>query len=99
MEDATLTPDPLNNLTVDVLLAGAGHTVTCVAQVGYFYGTELHVLRSSALTRTAAGAGESAHLVWSVSSVQRENVYELLVLNCKLPPGAKMGLIQYWTGS
>jgi hypothetical protein len=97
MEDATLTPEPLTTLSAEVLLAGAG-TATCVAQVGYFYGSELHVLRSSAQTQTTVGPG-AIPMVWPVSSVQRENVYELLVINCKLPPGAKMGLIQYWVGT
>jgi hypothetical protein len=95
MDDASLVPNSLSYLRIDVLTAGAGSTVTCVAQTGAFYAGSVHIYKSSSLTHTSSVVSESFALGWDVADIQRANVYEVLVINCKLAPGAKLGLLQY----
>ena len=95
MDDASSTPDHVSRLTVEVTIPNAGGNVACVAQSGAYYQGANHIYASQAQSYTAAGPNESATIDWTVP-MYRLNVFNVLTLNCKLPPGAKLGLIERW---
>jgi len=96
LDDPSQTPDELFLLNVDLLVPTVGHTVTCVAQVGSFYSGQAHIVASSAVSATANAADDAIVLGWDTTKLVRNDVFKVLTLNCKLPPGTKMGLIQRW---
>ena len=95
MDDASPSPAPTADLRVDVFTTTAGTTVTCVAQVGAYYGGAAQITGSSAASVTSVVDSASSQLAWNTTNLQRSGVHLLLVINCKLPPGTKLGLIQY----
>jgi hypothetical protein len=71
-----------------------GGTVTCLAQMGYFLSGQSLV--SASISRSATlPAGEHTTLAWNAVSWGRTEPYQTLTLNCRLPPGFRMGLIQW----
>ena len=96
MDDENQTPAMLEGLMVDVQLGAAGSTVTCVAQTGYWGAGVNQIFRSSAQSHTSTIPNETDQLVWNAAALGRDGVATVLTLNCKLPAGAKMGLIQRW---
>jgi hypothetical protein len=81
------------SLTVAVWLPNAGQTVTCLAQTGHFRDAGNYIRTSAAKAHTSAEPGDYHSLVWTVELL-RNYTTDILVLNCKLPPGAKMGTIE-----
>jgi hypothetical protein len=96
MDDAAMTPDGVGKLTVHGLIPTAGTTVTCVAQVGAFYDSTNHLYSSSAKSDTAATLNSELYLSWDSVEVPRTSNFQVLSINCKLPPGTKLGLIERW---
>jgi hypothetical protein len=94
--------DDLGSFTGPVKLATylrlptAGTTVTCIAQVGYWADGVTTVRSSSALSWTTTTPNEGVLLQWDAAKLTRYQHYEIPMFNCKLPPGAQMGLIEYW---
>jgi len=94
--------DDLGSTTGPVKLAAylrlptAGTTVTCIGQVGAWYGGATSVRSASAMTWTTTTPNEDILLQWDASKLVRYQHYEVLMLNCKLPPGAQLGLIEHW---
>ena len=85
-------------LRADVVIPVQGKSVTCVAQTGYFGAGANTVATSVARSYTAPGTNASGQVEWpSPELLHRSSTAMLLTLNCKLPPGAKLGLIQHWT--
>jgi hypothetical protein len=72
--------------------AGAtGGTPVCVVQMGWYWG-ELHT--SAVVARSVVmAAGASDDLTWLGSDLPRTAAAYTLTLNCKMPPGFKLGLI------
>jgi hypothetical protein len=77
-------------------LPTAGSTVTCTAQIGSWYDGVTHVRSSQSQTYTSSGPNANVTLTWDHTTLVRYQPYEVLMLNCKLPPGAQMGLIEHW---
>jgi hypothetical protein len=94
MDDATATPDTLTWLSVSVLVPTQGATVTCMAQTGYFFNGVNTIYRSSAQTYTATQPNVAYTLQWNSYLLERADYVSVLTINCKLPPGTKLGLIQ-----
>ena len=95
MDDGDVQPEKVTLLTASVTVPTQGATVTCVAQAGAFYDNINHVYLSYSESFTAGAPNASAHLEWDVP-FYRISVFHVLTLNCKLPPGAKLGLLQRW---
>ena len=73
-----------------------GSIVTCSAQVGAHFGGISRIYRSSTETYTSVDPDEGFALNWNEVLLDRTISYQLLSVNCKLPPGAKLGLIEFW---
>jgi hypothetical protein len=95
-DDATDTPELLIHLQVDVLVPTPGSNVTCMAQVGSFWDGVNHIRASQAQSYTTVSPDYGFSLDWNEAPLQRLYITETLTINCKLPPGAKLGLIQRW---
>ena len=96
MDDAASTPDAVGKLAVHGLIPTVGAAVTCTAQVGAFYDSSNHIYHSSAKTDPAALPNSELFLTWDSFEVERTSAFHVLSINCKLPPGAKLGLIERW---
>ena len=94
MDDTNQTPAVLNGLTATLFLPTPG-TAACVAQTGYFSGTN-QIEGSTALTYTSTYSNLTLQFSFDTSQLTRAGMTQVLTLNCKLPPGAKLGLIQRW---
>jgi hypothetical protein len=68
-------------------------TVTCVAQMGNWFSGTLNIVSSRSQSRDLAANGIGA-FIWQAADLPRSHEYETLLLNCKLPRGFKLGLIQ-----
>jgi hypothetical protein len=79
---------------VNFTMGQAGGTITCVVQTGGHYSGS-NVIRSSSAETATMGSLENGYLDWDPESIVRTQPYDVLMLNCKVPPGAKVGLIQY----
>jgi hypothetical protein len=95
MDDTSTTPDHVSSLSVEATLPNTGQTVTCVAQASYFHHGVNHIYVSQSQTYTSGEPNENPTLTWS-APIYRLNVFNVLSLNCKMPPGGKLGLIQRW---
>jgi hypothetical protein len=86
--DDALSPERLDLY----FTAGASSgTPVCVVQMGWHWGT-LHT--SAAVARTATiAAGGTDDLTWLSGDLPRTTAAYTLTLNCKVPPGFKLGLI------
>jgi hypothetical protein len=98
MDDASSLPDNIHTLSVAVQTSNPGATVTCVAQNGSFYDGINHIYNSASRSYTAIGANAAFFLTWDGAALHRDGIYAVLTINCKLPPGTKLGLIQRWEG-
>jgi hypothetical protein len=94
MDDVSTYPTQTVLLTMEALLPDAGSTLTCTAQVGAFHNGVSHIRGSLAKSHRSVAANEAPQLFWNSSLLAREVNYEVLSLNCKVPPGATLGLIQ-----
>jgi hypothetical protein len=71
-----------------------------MAQTGYFSGGYNHIQSSAAKSHTSTETDDSQQLLWTnPGAIARSGVAVVLTINCKLPPGTKMGLIQHWVAS
>jgi hypothetical protein len=94
MDDATSLPEDATLLAVNLLLPDAGTTVTCIAQAGVFYDGMTSIYKSQSRTWSTGFDNQPVRLEWTGIGLARTHYSQVLTLNCKLPPGAKMGLIQ-----
>jgi hypothetical protein len=95
-DDASLGPNIVTSLSVEVFLPSAESTVSCMAQTGAFFDGANQVYRSQAQSYTSVGPNAGTQLQWSGSALERGAAWRVLTFNCKLPPGARLGLIQRW---
>ena len=95
MADSPTLVAAFGGLYVHLQGSAAGSTVTCVAQVGAFFSGTNQINGSVARTHTTSAHNESLVLSW-LSGLERDDFADVVTLNCKLPPGMKMGLIQRW---
>ena len=85
-------PQPTSMLKI---YFGAGDTVgtpTCVVQVG-FYTQQLYTSDVTARSVTI-DPGLSDSIAFDSTDMARDALYKTLTLNCKVPPGFRMGLIE-----
>jgi hypothetical protein len=95
MDDLSTYPTQLHYLVVNAVLPQSGTTLACTAQVGAFYSGTTHIRESVARATTSSQPNAQAQLSWyNELAPERAYGYDVLSLNCKLPPGAKLGLIQ-----
>ena len=95
IDDAIGTPDTVTRLTVSLVVPTQGATVSCVAQAGAFYNGTNHIIQSLAESDSADVPNAVVFLSWDQDLV-RGDALNVLTLNCKLPAGTKMGLIERW---
>jgi hypothetical protein len=92
------TVTPVTNpslLYISVAAGGTSGTISCVAQHGSFYLGANHV--ESSQTRSASmSAGASGTLSFDTSTMTRTQVYNTFTVNCRVPGGFKLALIEYW---
>ena len=83
---------PLKSLSIWVNTGAAGGTAVCVAKMGYWTGGATVVsMATRSLTFDSYGSG---NLLWEEADLPRSEEFQVLSMNCKLPGGAKLGLIQ-----
>jgi hypothetical protein len=70
-------------------------TVSCSAQTGSYFGGAINNHGSNAQTYTFATAGSST-LTFDTSKLPRQFLQDVVTLNCKMDPGTRLGLIEYW---
>jgi hypothetical protein len=94
-DPTALTPTRPEILAVAVTAGATPGTVACVGQIGY-HANGVNHLRSSISRSLALAAANNGFLLWNSGTPwAREFVYETLTLNCKVPPGFKLGLIEW----
>jgi hypothetical protein len=97
MDDDTtaLYPARPDTLSVAVTAGATPGTVACVAQIG-FHANGANYVRSSFSRSVTLAAGNNGWAYWdSTTAWTREFAYETLTLNCKVPPGFRMGLVEW----
>ena len=92
-DQATALTTPLY-LSVAVSSGPTGGVVTCLAQMGFF-ASGVHSVTASVTRSTLISTGGSAAMEWNAVAWGRTDAFQTLTLNCKLPPGFRMGLIQW----
>jgi hypothetical protein len=92
MDDPTALPNSVDYLGVQAFAPYPDMTVTCVAQTGNYVDGTVNLQSSVARSYTTFGANAPFALEW-IGALTRQNVTQVLTLNCKVPPGAKLGLI------
>jgi hypothetical protein len=95
--DFTISGDqsalPIDTLKVYLGSGAYAGTATCVAQMGTWYSGVLHIVSSRSQNKVMT-ANDIGALIWLSEDLPRTHEYETLLLNCKLPRGFKLGLIQ-----
>ena len=84
---------PIDTLKLYLGSGAYAGTATCVAQMGTWYSGILHIVSSKSMSKEMTANGIGA-LIWLSQDLPRSHEYETLLLNCKLPRGFKLGLIQ-----
>jgi hypothetical protein len=84
---------PIVELRVFFSAGAYAGTISCATQMGSYYAGATH-FNSSLTKSTALGAGTSSDLIWSGTDLPRTEEYATLVMNCKLPRGFRLGLLQ-----
>jgi len=97
--DLTIAPftsnaQPIDMLRVFVVSGASAGTVTCVAKMGHL--ADLTPTVASSATGSVPMSANSASAIVLGSDLPRTNEYDVLSMNCKLPGGFKLGLIQRW---
>lgn len=65
-----------------------------MAQSGYY--DNGNIVRSTAVrSHTFVVAPSSTFLEWGPGTLARQSPLDIVTLNCKLPPQARLGVIQY----
>jgi hypothetical protein len=95
MADAADVPTQASYLYVSTSSTIAGSTINCTAQTGGYYLGVNHVGTSNARSYTFPSAGYYT-LQWDASQIIRSSTYSTFTLNCRMDPGTRMGLIEYW---
>jgi len=83
---------PIDELRV---WAGAGATpgtLACTVKMGYWLGSP--VVTSTSTKSAALGISSTGMLDFVSTDLPRDSEYQVLSMNCKLPGGFKLGLIQ-----
>ena len=89
-----LGPEPQSpaSLAVHASAGALAGQVICIARTGYFDGA---VQTSAASTRAAqVASGGSTVLSWTAADLPRSSVADALTLECKVPAGFTVGLIE-----
>jgi hypothetical protein len=68
-------------------------TATCIAQMASWYSGAAHISSSKSNVASLEANGYTA-MYWLPEDLARDHETETLVLNCKLPRGFRIGLIQ-----
>jgi len=85
---------PPNIVAVYVAAGTTSGTAACTIKMAAFFGT---TSVASVLVRSATlQPAESTSLYFNGLDLQRWQDYQILSMNCKLPGGFKLGLIQRW---
>ena len=85
-------------LAVHTVAGATAGTITCVAQEGAFYTGASNTIASSSARSATLDVGLNSNLNWDTNLLTRPAIYYTLTLNCKVPGGFKLGLIEYWEG-
>jgi hypothetical protein len=94
MDDDTQAQPPI---WLVVHVAGQpGTQVTCTFQAGAFYDGANRVVASTSETLGFTQAATYGRLDFDVEPLVRPNYHTLLTLNCKVPAGGRLGLIERW---
>jgi hypothetical protein len=96
MDDASGDPTPILLLTLEVFLPTQGSTVACTAQTGAYFDGANQIKSSVAESYTSTAANVDWQLAWSGSALARMDPHHVLTINCKVPAGGRLGLIQRW---
>ena len=94
-EDLSLTLKAASTLSVSVTAGATPGTVTCTAQTGHHY-SGATVIRSSFVRTVTLPASNNGYLLWDDPAWIRINPWDTLTLNCRLPGGFRMGLIEWY---
>jgi hypothetical protein len=95
MVDVVDLMPPTQLFQVSISTTVANRTVLCTAQTGaYFAGTN-HIASSNARTHTFDAVGDFS-LQWDASQIIRTSAYTTFTLNCRMDPGTRVGVIEYW---
>lgn len=92
-----LTYAPLS-LSIHVGAGNTGGTFVCAAQTGSYTNNNSTVIHSSSAQQATVLAFTNAWLEIDTSKLARSDHKQVLVLNCRLPPGGKLGLIEWVQG-
>jgi hypothetical protein len=70
--------------------------VTCTFQLGGFHDGVNHVYSSQSMTMAFPSANPYGRFDFDYTKFVRPNYHTILSLNCKVPAGGKIGLIEWW---
>jgi hypothetical protein len=97
MNDSSIpSPLQLTDLVVHTASGSTTGTLICVAQYGAYYSGANHV-ESTQTQNLPLGAGSYGQVNFS-ATFTRTQIYNTFTLNCKVPAGFKLGLIEFWQG-
>jgi len=81
-------------LRVHFAAAATGGTFTCTVQIGYFINGATNLVTSLTYSKTLA-AGAYGSIPWDQYSLTRNNPWDVVTINCKIPPTGKIGSIDW----
>ncbi len=95
MADLSTGPPPPQQLTIWFKAGATGGTALCLVQAGYYLDST--ITSASVFSSGTAAAGGLVAVSWFEPGLVRSTSNHALTLNCKVPAGWRMGLIQYAT--
>ena len=96
-DDPTVPATDIKYLELSVVAGASGGTVTCVAQIGALYAGSMH-LESSISRSVTLTAGNGGYLNFGANPLIRSVYYNVLTMNCRVPTGFKVGLLEWEDG-
>jgi hypothetical protein len=96
MADGQITPTATSFFAVNTQSTQAGvRIVSCSLQTGSFYNGANHIISNNVSAHTYDAVGYY-RLDWTETAVVRNAVYDTVTLNCRMDPGTRLGIIEYW---
>jgi hypothetical protein len=92
--DVSASVLPILIFRVNYTMPQAGSSITCTVQTGSHYNGANHIVSSSSKTYTSSNPNDFGVLDWG-QTIYRNSTYDVVMLNCKVSPGTRVGLIQF----
>jgi hypothetical protein len=96
-DDGALAVTKPTNLDIAFTSGATGGTIVCGAQEGSFFNGVNNVTSSNG-QNYIMGPSSNHFIIFNTAGLTRSVFYDVLTVTCRVPPGFKMGLIEWTEG-